>query len=113
MRSAEVSMHGLPAGILEEIEFGKNYRFSYFESYHGLAISLTMPVDEKVFAFNRFPPFFDGLLPEGLLLEGLLKYRKIDKYDYFSQLTAVGNDLVGAVTVQEIKRKNEPVSNNI
>ena len=59
------------------------------------------PVDKKEFVFDCFPPFFDGLLPEGLLLEGLLKLRKIDKYDYFSQLLAVGNDLVGAVTVQE------------
>ena len=35
-----------------------------------------------------------------VLLEGLLKQRKIDKSDYFSQLVAVGSDLVGAVTVQ-------------
>ncbi len=101
MRSAEVSMHGIPAGILEEIESGKKYRFLYFEKYIGPSIALTMPVDEKEFVFNRFPPFFDGLLPEGLLLEGLLRQRKIDKFDYFSQLIAVGNDLVGAVTVQE------------
>ena len=103
MRSAEVSMHGIPAGILEEIEAGSVYRFTYFERYNGPSIALTMPVDGKEFVFDRFPPFFDGLLPEGLLLEGLLKQRKIDKFDYLSQLIAVGNDLVGAVTVQEIK----------
>jgi serine/threonine-protein kinase HipA len=67
-----------------------------------MPISLTMPVKEKVFEFDRFPPYFDGLLPEGILLEGLLKQRKIDKYDYFSQLVTVGGDLVGAMTVQEI-----------
>ena len=102
MRRAEVSMHGLPAGVFEEIESGKKFRFAYYESFNGPPVSLTMPVNEKEFIFDRFPPFFDGLLPEGLLLEGLLKHRKIDKYDYFSQLVAVGNDLVGAVTVQEI-----------
>jgi serine/threonine-protein kinase HipA len=96
-------MHGIPAGILEEIEVGRKYRFTYLESYQGPAVSLTMPVEEKEFIFDRFPPYFDGLLPEGVLLEGLLKQRKIDKYDYLSQLIAVGNDLVGAVTVQEIK----------
>ncbi len=101
MRKAEVSMHGMPAGILEEIEAGKKYRFTYFEKYIGPSIALTMPVDEKEFVFDHFPPFFDGLLPEGLLLEGLLKLRKIDKFDYLSQLIAVGNDLVGAVTVRE------------
>jgi len=101
MRGAEVSMHGIPAGILEEIEAGKKYRFTYFEKYIGPSIALTMPVDEKEFVFDRFPPFFEGLLPEGLLLEGLLKLRKIDKFDYLSQLIAVGSDLVGADTIQE------------
>lgn len=100
MRRAEVLMHGIPAGILEEIEAGKKYRFAYFNDYLGSSIALTMPVDENEFVFDRFPPFFDGLLPEGLLLEGLLKLRKIDKNDYLSQLIAVGGDLVGAVTIQ-------------
>ena len=104
MRSAEVSMHGVPAGILDEIDAGKKYRFTYLEKYTGPSIALTMPVDRKEFVFDRFPPFFDGLLPEGPLLEGLLRQCKIDKSDYLSQLITVGNDLVGAVTVQE---KNE------
>ena len=104
MRKAEVTMHGLPAGLLEEIEPGKKYCFTYFESYQGPAISLTMPVRKRKFEYDFFPPFFEGLLPEGLLLEGLLKYSKIDKHDYFRQLVAVGNDLVGAVTVHEIER---------
>ena len=103
MRRAEVSMHGLAAGVLEEIKSGEKFRFAYYESYNGPPVSLTMPVEEKEFMFDRFPPFFDGLLPEGLLLEGLLKQCKIDKYDYFSQLAAVGNDLVGAVTVKELE----------
>ena len=34
MRSAEVSMHDMPAGILEEIEARKKYRFTYFEGYN-------------------------------------------------------------------------------
>lgn len=102
MRTAEVFMGGKPAGIFEEIEYGKRYRFAYHDEYDGMPISLTMPVKEKAFEFDRFPPYFDGLLPEGILLEGLLKQRKIDKYDYFSQLVTVGGDLVGAVTVQEI-----------
>jgi serine/threonine-protein kinase HipA len=103
MRKAEISMHGVSAGVLEEIVAGEKYRFAYFEKYSGPSIALTMPKEEKEFVFNRFPPFFDGLLPEGLLLEGLLRQRKIDRFDYLGQLIAVGNDLVGAVTVQEKK----------
>ena len=104
MRKAEVFMHGVQAGVLEELVPGKSYRFNYIEDYNGPPISLTMPVEGREFFFQNFPPFFDGLLPEGILLEGLLKQKKIDKYDYFSQLVTVGNDLVGAVTVQEKKR---------
>lgn len=101
MRRADVFMQGKTAGILEEIEKGKHYRFTYFDDYSGSPISLTMPVRERTFDFDRFPPFFDGLLPEGVLLEALLKRRKIDRNDYFSQILAVGEDLVGAVTVKE------------
>ncbi len=101
MRKAEVFMQGIPVGVLEEIQKGRSYRFSYREDYDGPAVSLTMPVEKTEFLFGNFPPFFDGLLPEGILLEGLLKQRKIDRHDYFSQLTAVGNELVGAVTVRE------------
>jgi serine/threonine-protein kinase HipA len=107
MRRAEVAMHGLAAGILEEIEPGKKYRFAYYESYNGPPVSLTLPVKEKEFMFDRFPPFFDGLLPEGPLLEGLLKQRKLDRTDYYNQLVAVGNELVGAVTVQGIEEEDD------
>jgi serine/threonine-protein kinase HipA len=103
MRRADIYMQGKRAGILEEIEKGKHYRFLYIEDYSGPPVSLTMPVRERSFDFDRFPPFFDGLLPEGVLLEALLKRRKIDRNDYFSQIVAVGEDLVGAVTVREIK----------
>ncbi len=101
MRKAEVFLHDVPAGILEELDAGKRYRFVYLSHYKGPPISLTMPVEKKEFIFYCFPPFFDGLLQEGLLLSSLLKQRKIDKYDYFSQILVVGRNLVGAVTVLE------------
>ena len=59
---------------------------------------------QKKYTFNKFPPFFEGLLPEGIQLEGLLKLNKIDRNDLFSQLIAVGDDVVGAVTVKEITK---------
>lgn len=102
MRTARVYMHKMLAGYLTEIEKNKKYKFSYDNSYKGEPISLTMPVEFKEFIFNSFPPFFDGLLPEGIQLDGLFRFRKIDKDDYFSQLIAVGADLVGAVSVEEM-----------
>jgi len=101
MRKAKVCIKGIEAGILTEIQQGKAYVFEYYNEYSGLPVSRTMALKQKVFTFNRFPPFFDGLLPEGIQLDGLLKIKKIDKDDYFSQLVAVGDDMVGAVTVKE------------
>ena len=102
MRKAKVYVKGVEAGVLTELKQGKEYAFEYLDGYNGLEISRTMPVKEKVYKFDRFPPFFDGLLPEGIQLDGLLKIKKIDKYDYFSQLITVGEDLVGVVTVKEV-----------
>ena len=103
MRIAKVNVNNLEAGILSELEFTRKYRFEYNKGYSGPPVSLTMPVDILVYNFNSFPPFFDGLLPEGYQLEGLLKFKKIDRNDLFSQLLTVGKDLVGNVTINEIK----------
>ena len=102
MRKAKVYVKGVEAGILTELVQGKEYMFEYIEEYKDLEVSRTMPTIKKVYKFNNFPPFFDGLLPEGIQLEGLLKLKKIDRSDYFSQLVAIGEDTVGAVTVKEI-----------
>jgi serine/threonine-protein kinase HipA len=102
MRKAKVFVKGVEAGILTEIVQGKEYVFEYPDDYAGLEVSRTMPTREKAYKFDRFPPFFEGLLPEGIQLEGLLKIRKIDKHDYLSQLIAIGEDMVGVVTVKEV-----------
>ena len=102
MRKAKVYVKGIEAGILTELEQGNEYLFEYHNDYNGLPVSRKMPIQEKVYRFLSFPPFFDGLLPEGFQLDGLLRIKKIDKHDYFSQLMAVGNDMVGVVTVKEV-----------
>jgi len=103
MKKAKVYNFGILAGELIEIEKGHKYKFVYSENYTGTPVSLTMPVKVGEFEFNQFPPFFDGLLPEGVQLEALIRQMKIDKNDFFSQLIHVGKDLIGSVTVEEIK----------
>ena len=103
MRKADVFVHDIHAGVLLEVEPRTSYRFVYNPDYQGAPVSLTMPVRNEVYNYDTFPPFFEGLLPEGYNLEALLRIRKIDRLDLFSQLTAVGMDMVGAVTVGEIK----------
>ena len=44
MRSAEVFVGGVAAGILEEVERGKRYVFRYLEEFQGQPVSLTRVV---------------------------------------------------------------------
>jgi len=97
-RRAAVYQQGDFAGTFEEAGPG-SWHFTYHAGYTGLPISLNLPVRLDPYAFDRFPPVFDGLLPEGLQLEALLRNRKIDRGDAFSQLLAVGADLVGSLAV--------------
>ena len=100
MRRARVLMHGMAAGVLEEVDETTACRFTYEAGYEGEPISRTMPVRTEPYQFRGFPAFFDGLLPEGEMLEGLLRQHKIDAKDRLAQLLVVGGDLVGAVTVE-------------
>ena len=101
MKEAEVFVEGILSGALSEVERGKKYVFRYLDDYEGRPVSLTMPTRNKGYTFDTFPPFFDGVLPEGMMLEALLKQKKLDRDDLFGQLMAVGEDLVGAVSVRK------------
>ncbi len=101
IKQAYVFVDGVYAGVLQELERNKHYRFEYTNDYSGPSVSLEMNTKTRIYDFNRFPPFFEGLLPEGMMLEGLLRGSKIDRNDLMSQLIMVGHDLVGNVTVQE------------
>jgi serine/threonine-protein kinase HipA len=97
-------MHGKVAGILQEILAGRIYRFTYSGLYKGEAISLNMPTERSMYDFNGFPSFFEGLLPEGHQLEGLLSLYGIDRSDLFSQLVKTGEDMPGCITVKEVEQ---------
>ena len=97
-RAAEVRVDGIPAGTLREKSDG-TFTFCYRRDYAGAPVSLTLPITTEPYTFTRFPPFFDGLLPEGVQLDAMLRQLKIDRADLFSQLVAVGADVVGNVTI--------------
>jgi len=103
MKKAKVFNFGIYAGDLIEIEKSKKYQFIYANDYCGAPISLTLPIKQKEYVFEGFPPFFEGLLPEGIQLEALLRQTKIDRNDFFSILLITGKDLVGSVTLEEVE----------
>ena len=100
MKTAKVFVDGVLAGELQEIEQGQKYQFIYLDGYQGSSVSLEMPTTRLRYEYDQFPPFFEGLLPEGVLLEGLLRQAKLDRSDLMGQLLTVGQDMVGNVTVK-------------
>jgi serine/threonine-protein kinase HipA len=101
MRKARVFVKDIFAGTLEELPEG-SFQFDYASDYQGPPVSLTMPIAKASYVYKTFPPFFEGLLPEGVQLEALSRQCKLDRSDYFGQLLTVGQEVVGAVTVEEM-----------
>lgn len=102
-RSAFIYVQNRFAGILEEYEGG--YRFTYDSDYAADAVnpgvSLTLPVQSKPYLSRILFPFFDGLIPEGWLLEAAVRNWKLDRRDRFGLLLAVCFDTVGDVSIRK------------
>lgn len=96
-------MHNVPAGELLENENG--YVFNYYESYlknkESQPVSLTLLKTNKPYESKVLFPFFDGLIPEGWLLDIAQKNWKINLRDRMGLLLACCRDCIGAVTVIE------------
>ena len=99
MKLAHIYQQSQLAGLLEARDDG-TYRFTYDPVFHGEPVSLTMPTSQRVWESPRFPAPFEGLLPEGVQLDALLRLRKLDRNDLFGQLLAVGRDVVGSLRIE-------------
>lgn len=101
MKKAEVYMRDRLAGYLVEDENG--YHFSYYsefmQSSDAEPVSLTLPLTDARFHSKTMFPFFDGLIPEGWLLNIAEKNWKIDRRDRMSLLLQTCRDCIGAVRI--------------
>lgn len=101
-RSAKVYLHNNFAGMLSETESG--YKFLYDENYlqsnNAFALSKTLPVKKEAYASNVLFPFFDGLIPEGWLLDLAETNWKLNSRDRFGLLLACCKNCIGAVGVE-------------
>ena len=108
MRRAKVYMYDTFAGMLTENDEG--YQFIYDSHYLGSSdqepISLTIPLSEKTYSSKILFPFFDGLIPEGWLLDIAAKNWKLDVRDRMSILLATCSDCIGAISIEEIKESD-------
>ena len=105
MKQAKVFISNILAGILTEDEAG--YEFMYLPEYlasdSAIPVSLTLPLWDKPYRDKVLFPFFDGLIPEGWLLDIAEQSWKISARDRFSLLLACCKDCIGNVSVIPIE----------
>ncbi len=100
-RRALVYYQSQLAGYLSETDEG--YQFEYDTDYLSIKntrpISLTLPVSVKPYQSKVLFSFFDGLIPEGWLLNIAQKYWKLKGNDRYELLLMLCRDTIGAVSI--------------
>ncbi|MEX6688045.1 HipA N-terminal domain-containing protein [Danxiaibacter flavus] len=89
------------AGLIAETDEG--YEFYYDDAYlktdHAKPVSLTLPLRNSPYKSKVLFAFFDGLIPEGWLLDLAVEHWKVRPDDRFELLLLACRDTIGAVTV--------------
>jgi serine/threonine-protein kinase HipA len=101
LKQANIYIHNRLAGILTENDTGYSFCYDneYLHSEGAEPVSLTMPLRKEEFISTVLFPFFDGLIPEGWLLDIAYRSWKIDLRDRMSLLMACCKDCIGTVSV--------------
>lgn len=101
MRHAKIYRKDTLAGMLTED--GGEYTFMYDSAYLAspspIAISLTLPLQKEAYKSPVLFPFFDGLIPEGWLLDIALRNTDISVLDRMSLLLLCCKECIGSVSV--------------
>lgn len=105
MRQGKVYYKDRLAGTITETNEGEyvfQYDLSYVKEHPEDFITFTMPVIDKPYTEKRLFPFFEGLIPEGWLLDIAAKSWKINPNDRMGLLLACCKNCIGAVSVEPI-----------
>lgn len=113
MKKGNVYFDGHYAGTIEEKEDGICI-FTYDTHYSqagGNSISVTLPISKNTHESKKLHGFFDGLIPEGWLLNiTKVAFPDLPK-DRMDLLLALCHDCIGAVTVHKVTKsgKEDPI----
>lgn len=101
MRQAQVYYKNEFAGIIRETDEGFLFQYNaeYLTSAASKPVSLTLPLQQKAFTSKVLFPFFDGLIPEGWLLNIAVTNWKINLSDRFGLLMTLCKDSIGCVSI--------------
>lgn len=109
MRQAAIYYQEVLAGVLTETDEGEytfQYNNKYIQTHPKQFLSFSMPVSNKPYTDKRLFAFFEGLIPEGWLLDIATKNWKINPNDRMGLLLACCQNCIGAVSVQPILQEN-------
>ncbi|HET7115660.1 MAG TPA: HipA N-terminal domain-containing protein [Hanamia sp.] len=101
-KNARVLYDGKPAAILSETDDGYVLKYDdrYLAQPESKSISFTLPKRKEAYSGKTLFAFFDGLIPEGWLLDIVVDYWKVKPNDRFELLLNTCRDTIGAVTVE-------------
>lgn len=105
MRQAKVFYQDFLSGTLTETNEGEyvfQYDENYVREYPMDFLTFSMPVRTSPYTDNRLFPFFEGLIPEGWLLDIASKNWKLNSNDRMGLLMACCKNCIGAVSVEPI-----------
>jgi len=104
MKQAEVKMYNNRVGIISQTDDGYEFCYDnqYVENETAEPISLTLPLRVEAYKSSILFPFFDGLIPEGWLLDIALKNWKLNSRDRMELLLTCCKDCLGAVSIDRI-----------
>jgi serine/threonine-protein kinase HipA len=93
------------AGVIEESEGVCSFTYDpdYLKKEKAKQVSLTLPLRKRTVPRKNDDPFFDGLIPEGWLLNIITENWKIDPRDRMSLLLLACKDCIGNISVVEEK----------
>jgi serine/threonine-protein kinase HipA len=110
MRQGKVYYKDNFCGIITETDDGDfvfQYDDLYVQMFPNDFITFTMPVTKKPFKEKRLFSFFDGLIPEGWLLNIASENWKINKNDRMGLLLSCCQNCIGAVRVEPIQNEDD------
>ena len=89
------------AGVIEQTDEGYEFRYDseYASDAASKPVSQTLPLRAEPYLSKTMFPFFDGLMPEGWLLDVTVETWKINPRDRMTLLLTVCQDCIGAVKV--------------
>ena len=101
-RAGKVFVQNVYAGSIMETDSGYEFSYdsTYLENKDAMSVSLTLPLRQEAFTSNTLFPFFDGLIPEGWLLNVVKRNWKIDGKDRFGLMLLTCKDCIGDVRIE-------------